>query len=321
MANSLTNLMNTVAFRFTELTDTLKPHAAFLSAITTNPVPPEYKRVNDVVKLNIVGVDGSVVDHQASTVSTSNVSTTPTNIQLTKTPTKTFQIGTYEASRLSDSPALLDESFKVIMTQFLEHINGIIAGLFTTGNFDTAGNIIKTGTGDAVDALTHAEATQLWEVLATRKIPVTDSGNMFLITHPKIYGKMLTDGDFTKATSIGDAFASQMRTSGTLMPINDMLPLYDSQALVTGTSPNLSYTTAAFHRRAVIAQFAAPEPPMNGLAYSYANMFGIPLLIVPNYDTNLGNTGGAFNSFTVSTLWNATVFRKDHCVLHITPTT
>jgi len=313
--------MNTVAYRFTELTDVLKPHAAFLSAITINPVETEFKRVNDVVKLNIVGVDGSVVDHQQSTISTSNVSTTPTNIQLTKTPTKTFQIGTYEASRLADSPALLDESFKVIMTQFLEHINGVVAGLFTTANFDVSGNIIKTGTGDAADTLSHTEATQLWDVLATRKIPVTDSGNLFLVTHPKIYGKMLDDADFTKATSIGDAFASQMRTTGALMPVNGLLPLFDSQAPVSGTSPNLSYTSAAFHRRAVIAQFAPPEPPMNGLAYSYANMFGIPLLIVPNYDTNLGATGGAFNSFTVSTLWNAVVFRKDHAVLHVTPTT
>lgn len=319
MPNDLTNLMNTVAYRFTDLTAYLKPHAAFLSAITINPVPPEFKSVNDVVKLNQLNIDGSVVDHQSSTISTVNLTTTPTSIQLTKTPTKTFKIGTYEASRLADSPGLLDESFSIVITQFLEHINGIIAGLFTTTNFNVTGNIAGTGTGDAADVLTHSDATKLWSVLASRKIPVTDTGNMFLVTHPYIYGKMLDDADYTKATSIGNEYASQMRTTGSLMPVNNMLPVFDSQAPTTGSGATISYTSAAFHRRAVIAQFATPEPPMNGLAYRYANVFGIPILIVPNYDTNLGNTGGAFNSFTLSALWNAIPFRTDHCVLHTTP--
>jgi hypothetical protein len=319
MPNDLSNLMNTVAYRFTDLTAYLKPHAAFLSAVTINPVPPEFKQVNDVVKLNQLAVDGDVVDHQSSTITTANLSTTPTNIQLTKTPTKTFKIGTYEASRLADSPGLLDESFSIVITQFLEHINGILAGLFTTTNFNTTGNIPGTGTGATADALSHADATALWSTLATRKIPVTDTGNVFLITHPYIYGKMLDDADYTKATSIGDQYASQMRTTGSLMPINGMYPIFDSQAPTSGSGASIAYTSAAFHRRAVVAQFATPEPPMNGLAYRYANVFGIPLLIVPNYDTNLGSTGGAFNSFTVSALWNAIVFRKDHCVLHTTP--
>lgn len=319
MPNTITNLVNTVAYRFTELTDQLKPHAAFLSAITINPVEPGFKSVNDIVKLNIVNMDGSVVDHQASSISVANVSTTPTTIQLTKTPTKTFTLSTYDAQRLFDSPAVLDESFKLLSIQFLEYFNGVIASLFNTTNFDTAGNITGTGTGATADALSHADASLMWSTLATRKIPVTDTGNVFLITHPYIYGKMLDDADYTKATSIGNEYASQMRTSGSLMPINGMLPMFDSQSPTSGSGATIAYTSAAFHRRAVVAQFAAPQPPMNGLAYSYANVFGIPLLIVPTYDTNLGNTGGAFNQFTVSALWNCIVHRKDHCVLHTTP--
>lgn len=317
MANTITNLVNTVAYRFTELTDNLKPHAAFLSAITINPVEPGFKSKNDVVKLNIVNMDGAVVDHQISSITTSNVSTTPTTIQLTKTPTKTFELSTYDAQRLFDSPGVLDQSFKVLMIQFMEHFNSTIAALFNTTNFPSP--IVGSGSGATADALSHADATLMWSTLATRKIPVTDTGNVFLITHPYIYGKMLDDADYTKATSIGDQYASQMRTSGSLMPINGMLPMFDSQAPTTGSGATISYISAAFHRRAVVAQFATPEPPMDGRAYSYANVFGIPLLIVPKYDENLSGTGGASNKFTVSALWNCLVHRADHGVLHTTP--
>lgn len=79
MANDFSPFVNTVAARFSDVTAYLQPHAAFLSAVTT-----------------------------------ADVTTSATNIQLTKIPTKSFKIGTYEASRLSDSPGLLDETFKIV---------------------------------------------------------------------------------------------------------------------------------------------------------------------------------------------------------------
>ena len=324
MPNDFSAFMNTVAARFSGLTDYLQPHAAFLSATTMNPIPSDYKEVNDIVKLNIGNVAGSVVDHNTTSITVADASTTATNIQLTKIPTKTFQIGTYEASRLSDSPGLLDETFKIVMTQMIEYLNAQIAGLFTVGNFavTTGGsNIVGTGTGATADAVSHADVSAMWGTLTARKVPVTDRGNTFIIAHPLIYAKWLDDADFTKATSIGDEYASQMRTNGNLFPLNGVLPLFDSQAPTTGTSPNLSYVTAMFHRRATITQFAIPQPPADGRAYRYTNVMGIPFLIVPEYNTNLAGTGGASNRFTVSTLYNTIKFRDDHCVLHSTPTT
>ena len=71
--------MNTVAARLgTEITALLRPQAAFLSAITWNPIPLEQKALNDVVKLNIVDTDGSVADHVASSLTTGNIDRTPT---------------------------------------------------------------------------------------------------------------------------------------------------------------------------------------------------------------------------------------------------
>lgn len=311
--------MNTVAARLgTEITALLRPQAAFLSAITWNPIPLEQKALNDVVKLNIVDTDGSVADHVASSLTTGNIDRTPTTIQLTKMPSRTVDITSYEISRLPDSPGLLDEVLKAEALKFIKYFNADIAGLFTVGNFDTSGNSDRSATTGS-DAVSYAQATALWTTLASRSIPVDEAGNVFMITHPQIYGGWLQDADFTKSSSIGDEYASQMRTKGQLFPINGMLPVWDTQAPITTNSGNTSYTTCAFHRRAVVAQFAKPPAPLDNTVYKYTEVMGIPMMIVFKYDTNTANSGGAKNSLTISTLWNRVIFRKDHAVLDRTP--
>lgn len=318
MANDLSTLMNTVAARLgTEISALLRPQAAFLSAITVNPIPEETKALNDVVKINIVDTDGSVVDHVASALTVGNIDRTPTTIQLTKMPSRQIDLSSYEISRLPDSPGLLDEVLKAEAIKFIKYFNADIAGLFTTSNFNTSGNTDRSGSTGA-DTVTYAQLTNLWTVLASRGIPVYDPGNVFAITHPVIYGQWLQDADFTKSSSIGDEYASQMRSQGQLFPINGMLPIWDTQAPTTGST---SYITAAFHRRAVIAQFAKPPAPLSqNVTYKYTQVMGIPMLMVYEYSTNGANAGGAKNTLTLSTLWNRTVFRKDHCVLDLTPT-
>lgn len=320
MANDLSTLMNTVAARLgTEITALLQPQAAFLSAISLNPIPEETKAVNDIVKLNIVDTDGSVVDHVASALTVANIDRTPTTIQLTKMPSRQIDLTSYEISRLPDSPGLLDEVLKAEAIKFIKYFNADLASLFTVGNFDTAGNSDRSATTGA-DAVSYAQATALWSTLAGRNIPVEDTGNVFLVTHPVIYGGWLASDDFTKSAAIGDAYASKMRSTGELFPINGMLPVWDSQAPITTNSGNTSYTTAAFHRRAVVAQFAKPPAPLStNVTHAYSRIMGIPVLMVYEYNTNGANAGGAKNTLTISTLWNRTIFRKDHCVLDRTP--
>lgn len=320
MANTFTTLLNTVAARLnTEITSQLQPHAAFLSAITMNPVEPEIKAVNDIVKLNIFAVSGAVTDHITGALTTGDISTTPTTIQLNKVPSRTVDLTQIDLSRLPDSPGMLDEALKVVMIDFIRYFNTSIANLFNVTNFDTTGNSDRSATTGA-DAVSYAQVTNLWTQLVNREIPVTDRGNVFLIAHPEIYGQWLADDNFTKATSIGDVFASTMRSNGSLMPINGMLPLYDSVTPITTSSTNKSYTTAAFHRRSVVAQFAYPPRPLsNAVDYRYTSVMGIPLLLVTEYNTNLANSGGAKNTLTISSLWDRMVFRKDHCVLDRTP--
>ena len=319
MANTITNFLNTVAatVQSTKFTQDLAPHAAFLSCTTMNPVEPTVKAVNDVVNIPLPTLSGSWVDHQSSTVTAGDIANTPIAVTLNKTPTRTIKLTSQEISRMPESPALLQRTIGIALLELLDTASSSIGALFTTTNFDVTGNTNRTAdTGE--DYVTRAQLVNLWGVLATRKIPVSDTGNLFAVTHPTIYAKWTNDDDFTKASSIGDAYASAMRVSGNLVPINNLLPLYDSQAPTTLSGA--SYTTAVFHRNATWAQFAYPEAPLsNAVDYRYTVFNGIPVLMVLTYDTNLGATGGAFNTLTMSTLWNYGVGRKNHAVLDLTP--
>lgn len=319
MANTITNFLNTVAatVQSTKFTQDLAPHAAFLSCTTLNPVEPTVKAVNDVVNIPMPTLSGSWVDHQSSTLTAGDIANTPIAVTLNKTHSRVVKLTSHEISRMPESPALLQRTIGIALLELLDTCSTAIGAQFTTTNFDVTGNTNRTAT-TGEDYITRAQLVNLWGVLAARKIPVNDTGNLFAVTHPTIYAKWTNDADFTKADTIGERYASAMRTSGNLVPINNLLPLYDSQAPTTLSGA--SYTTAVFHRNATWAQFAYPEAPLsNAMDYRYTVFNGIPVLMVLTYDTNHGATGGAFNTLTMSTLWNYGVGRKNHAVLDLTP--
>lgn len=319
MPNTITNYLNTIAATVasTPFTRDLAPHAAFLSCTTLNPVPPEVKRVNDVVNIPLPTLSGSWQDHQAGALTVGDIGNTPIAVTLNKTPSRVISLSAQEMSRLPEDKELLKRTVGIALLQLLDTVSSSIGGLFTVGNFDVAGNTDRSASTGA-DYITRAQLVNLWGVLATREIPVMDTGNLFAVTHPSIYAQWTNDADFVKADTVGDAYASAMRVSGNLVPINNLLPLYDSKAPTTLSGD--SYTTAVFHRNATWAQFAYPEPPLSSAVdYAYTVFNGIPVLMVYTYDTNHGAAGGANNFLTMSTLWNFGVGRKNHAVLDRTP--
>lgn len=324
MAITTTNYANTIAGRLnsTTFTQALRPHAAFLSATTLNPVEPTVKAVNDVVRIPLPTLSGTWQDHISTALTVGDVGNTPISVTLDKVFSRVVTASSQELQRLPDSPGLLDRTFEIAFLQLAETISNNIGALFTVGNFDTAGNSDRSATTGA-DYITRSQLINLWGVLAARKIPVTDTGNLFAITHPSIYSQWSNDNEFVQASTVGDAYASQMRVTGNLVPFNNILPLYDigSPTTLGGSGgTHLSYTTSVFHRNATWAQFAYPEPPLDkGTDFSYAEIMGIPILIVIKYDTNVGATGGATNQIVMSTLSNYGVGRKDHAALDRTP--
>jgi len=318
MANSLSSAMNIIAARMNALSDNLRPHAAYLSAVHINPTPEQPISPNDTVKVNVIDVEGSVVDALTAAPSVQDVNLTATELRCNKLATKVFKISNHELLRLADSPMVLDKAFEYVALEIVEKVNSDLSALFTTTTFDTSGNTTRTATPTAGAEITADELGTLRTVLSSRKIPINARGDLFIIAPPTIYGKWLNDDDFAKASSVGDEWASALRSNGSLQPIWNFLPLEDPQSPVAGTTPDFTYQTAMFHRNAAIVVNGQLNQPPDGTAASFTSMFGLPMRITAQHQMNIGATGGSYTAFMVECCYGVYAHRKNHCAIHTT---
>lgn len=324
MANDLASFMTYMSDRFTEkLSFALRPQAAFLSAIYINPtsetLPPNRK-----VTVNLASIDGDGVDALTSAPAIRNVDTTGTELELTKLWSLPFSFSEVDMARAWDSPALMDNTLEQVAIKALTYANAQVSALFTTTNYDTSGNTTRTATPTAGAEMTLEEIGALRTVLATRNVPLNDRGNLFIITHPTIYGKWQTDSKFGYASTVGDEFASRLRYNGSIPPIFNFLPLEDAQAPVSGTTPDFTYTTAVFHRAsAIMVSAVLPRPggiPTSYLTIPLGNEPGqvLQIRVTADFNQNIGATGGSKTVFLAEAFMGFHVHRKNLCVLHST---
>ena len=316
--------MNTVANRFTEsVSFTLKPHAAFLSAITINPTP-ETMPPNRKVVVNLLSLSGGGVNALTDAPEYRNVVTAGTELELNDYYSLPFQFTEVEMMQIISYPDLFDKTLQEIAMDVLSYANNRAAAKFTTTNYNTAGNTTRTATPTDGAEVTLNEIGALRTTLSTRKVPINDRGNLFIITHPIIYGKWVTSDDFAKASSLGDVWASTLRDNGELRPQFNFLPLEDPQAPVAGTTPEFTYTTAMFHRSAQIMVTAPLPKPVDGTqSFNIMVPTGtpggfIPVRITAQHKQGIGATGGSSTSFLAEAYMGFHVHRKPMCAIHET---
>jgi hypothetical protein len=324
MSNTLTTFMNTVANRFTEsVSFTLKPHAAFLSAITINPTP-ETMPPNKKVVVNLLSLSGGGVNALTDAPAYRDVTTTGTELELNDYYSLPFQFSEVEMMQMISYPDLFDKTLQEIAMDVLSYANAKAAAKFVIANYDTAGNTSRQVVNTAGADVTLNELGALRTVLSTRKVPINDRGNLFIITHPIIYGKWVTSDDFAKASSLGDVWASTLRDNGELRPQFNFLPLEDPQVTVSGTSPNFTYSTAMFHRSAQIMVTAPLPKPVDGTqSFNIMVPTGtpggfIPVRITAQHKQGIGATGGSSTSFLAEAFMGFHVHRKPMCAIHRT---
>lgn len=324
MANDLASFMTYMSDRFTkELAFALRPQAAFLSAIYINPtaetMPPNRK-----VTVNMASIDGDGVDALTSAPAVRDVDTTGTELELNKLWSLPFTMSEVDMARAWDSPALLDNVLEQVAIKAITYANAQTSALFNTTNFNTAGNTTRTATPTAGAEVTLEEIGALRTVLSTRNVPLTDRGNLFIVTHPIIYGKWNTDSKFGYASTVGDEFASRLRSSGNLPPIFNFLPLEDGQAPVSGTTPEFTYTTAMFHRAsAIMVSAVLPRPADAATSYltiPLGNKSGqvLSIRVTAKFDQNIGATGGSKTVFLAEAFMGFHKHREELCVIHST---
>lgn len=327
MANDLASFMTYMSDRFTkELSFSLRPQAAFLSAISINPtsetLPPNRK-----VTVNMAAIDGDGVDALTSAPAIRDVDTTGTELELTKLWSLPFSFSEVDMARAWDNPALMDSTLEQVAIKAITYANAQTAALFTTTNFDSTlggtANTTRTSTPTAGADMTLAEVGAMRTVLATRGVPLT-RGDLFAITHPIIYGKWTTEAGFASASNIGDEWASRLRSTATVGVTQNFLPLEDAQVPKSGTSPDFTYTSAFFHRAAVIMVSAImPKPdsvPTAYLTIPLGDKRGqvLSVRVTAQFSQNIGATGGSKTVFLAEAFMGFHVHRPELGVLHTT---
>lgn len=313
---ALTTFMDTVSGRFTELSAQLRPHLGYLSAVYRNPIDPQPVSPYSKVKIPLASVDGSVVNALTGAPGINAIATTATEVELDNLATKPFALNSYDATRVSDSPALLDEALEATMIQMLESINAAIAAKFLIATYSTTGNTSSSVVNTNPAKITYDEFVTLRKVLSTRKIPISDFGKMFMVCHSEIYHNMMKDDDFITTTYAGDQPTSDLRRTGALPPIHGIIPIEDPQSVVSGTDPNFTYSTAMFHQKACILAAGKLAPPMDNANWRYVDLMGLPVLLTFRHDENLAASGGPSNIVIPRILYTVKEHRIDHCVIH-----
>ena len=150
------------------------------------------------------------------------------------------------------------------LKDILEYINKDLATLFATANFNVLTNITTSSSSTImqVDDLSGAIGQ-----LATAKVPVTDFGNLFALTHPNQFFKMCKDTTWSANSQVGYQIAGETRRYGMLAEQFGALVDWDpDMPTASASSPNTTtYTSAVFHRHAVaiaVRPLPIPETPV-----------------------------------------------------------
>lgn len=170
---------------------------------------------------------------------------------------------------------------------------------------------------------------QMWQTLTEAKCPTDDTQNMFLLTRPSTFRKIITDTQWTAQTSVGEGIAAGVRQSARINTTFGVNVDWDLDVpKEVGNGPNtttagtnggksneLRYHNILFHRRAFAVAYRPLElpPPSVGVQASMAYYRGIPIRFMISYDPKQFTYIMTFDS-----LFGAMVYRPEFAVRQTT---
>jgi hypothetical protein len=165
-----------------------------------------------------------------------------------------------------------------MMEEVLRKVNGSIAALATTGNF----NSYTTITG-GTNLFTRLNIASAWENLVLAGAPMNER-DVFMIAHPIPYGTMIGDAtqNFIQQYIVGEAGALAAQNTARLMPQFQAQIDYDQQMPVVATK----YSALFFHRYA-IALVPVLQPPAGSAIVMETTVYprpGLPVRVQLWYD-------------------------------------
>lgn len=127
---------------------------------------------------------------------------------------------------------LAQKFFDPLYKRAKEYLNGQIAALITTSNFNSNSPIIGATQGE----VQVADQLNAWNVLADQKVPLEDSDKLRLMVHNNVYQKMLGDSAWVQESLVSAAIAREARETSRLAHAFNFQPIWDQQMpTATGT--------------------------------------------------------------------------------------
>jgi hypothetical protein len=122
--------------------------------------------------------------------------------------------------------------FDPLYKRAMEYMNGQVAALINTTNFNNNAPIVSTTQGEVV----VADALKAWSTLADQKVPLDDPGMLHLAVHNSVHRNILLDNAWTQESLVSAAIAKEARETGKIRQAYNFVPVWDQQMPTTSGS-------------------------------------------------------------------------------------
>lgn len=230
MSNTITAFLERLVSRSGEFNAAKVSKLSYLGAVYLN-VEPEVARNGQVIRIPFPDV-GAVTDQAGNDWTPEDVTPNYADLTFQYRPGKALLFRDYELMQIASDPVTLfmDPMFK----RTAEYLNGQVAALITTGNFNSYAAIQCLTPG----SIGVRDATRAWKALAGGKVPVgpTQRDNLAILTHSDVHAEMLNDSQWTQESLVSAAIARAAREDAELGSAFSFQKLWDQQAPVTQTA-------------------------------------------------------------------------------------
>lgn len=253
MANSLTGFTETLFAASAEAAANMSTRFrnAMIDRVYWGYSPANGESVGNTINIIVPTVnEGDVFDIQAGDIQSTDYAYNSTSLTFAHKFSTSFPVRQFDQLR---TPADLRTTFlDTRMEAVIRKVNRAIANLATSTNFST----YTTVTGGN-DVFTRSHFATAWAYLANGGVPVDDADNLFLLTHPTVYGNMTLESSLVQESIAGLPSAEAGRQAKILTQYNAEI-VWDQQVPVVSAGV---YSALFYHRYAIAAR-AAIEPSM-----------------------------------------------------------
>lgn len=251
MANPTTGMFQTLVAGAAEASKSLRFTNAFSEKVYAGYEPVD-ATIGQTLNVLIPSVnEGDVTDIGGNQINVTDTAHTSTSIVFDKHFSNAFVIKSWDMVR---TPAKLAELFlQPRMEALLRKVNSTLFGLVNTTQF----NIHSSITGGS-DTFTRANVATGWANLTAYGVPTDDPDSLSFISHPVVYGNMLSTTDFYQESVVGITQAENAQQKAMLNEAFNTKFLYDQHFVPTSGA----YPALMFHKHA-IAVVSANLPSAN----------------------------------------------------------